>query len=75
MDDTLLTCSLEFVVESVTSNADSTADKVLSFYRWMQAVDPAIPSVNEDHAAYYFARQSKQPIALLELFQKMCECV
>ena len=72
VEDVLLTSAVETLVDHLTQNCDTDADRVLMFYRWMREVETTTPSANEDHAAYYFARSHKQPIALLELFQKLC---
>ncbi|KAF6016621.1 hypothetical protein EB796_025070 [Bugula neritina] len=72
-DESLLTSTVDSLVEELTKDCDSVADKVLTFYRWIRETESDVPSANVDHPAYYFAKNVKQPIALLELFQKLCE--
>ncbi|XP_067940789.1 kyphoscoliosis peptidase-like isoform X2 [Watersipora subatra] len=73
VDDNLLTSSLETLVDSLTFGCETEPEKVLTFYRWIKNVETSIPSANDSHAAYYFAKLAKEPIALLELFQKLCK--
>jgi len=56
---------VESLVEELTKDCDSVADKVLTFYRWIRETESDVPSANVDQPAYYFAKNVKQPIALL----------
>ncbi|KAF6026286.1 hypothetical protein EB796_015406 [Bugula neritina] len=61
----LLTSTVESLVEELTKDCDSVADKVLTFYRWIRETESDVPSANVDHPAYYFAKNVKQPLLCL----------